>query len=199
MSADQLQRIGAVLAAHVDMAKGFLGDQFAVSIVARHKTGPFHLLLGDDTELALIECLSVLQRMGKHLVRVGEDGSVVPVEPGDADEPTEWDHMVNLLRELVELDASDTAGLQDVIERAGFVLDMVTPEPQTGPGPGQIWIDEASEVTGDGVNAALAPPSVAGVGPVSQGPGGLQLPEGETGPFTIGDMDDAPAVDGRPE
>jgi hypothetical protein len=40
--------------------------------------------------------------MGTHLVRVGEDGSVVPVEAGEPDVPTEWDHMVAMLQECAE-------------------------------------------------------------------------------------------------
>jgi hypothetical protein len=91
VSRDQLQQIGAVLASHVDMVKGFMGDQFAVSIIARHKAGPFHLLLGDDPELTLIACLSELQRIGTALVR---DGEAVTES-----EPTVADHMVELLEE----------------------------------------------------------------------------------------------------
>lgn len=198
MSREQLQQVGAVMASHVDMLKGFLGDQFAVSVIARHKQGPFHLLLGDDAELALIQTLSELQRIGKHLVRCGEDGTVTPVQPGDADEPTEWDHMVNVVREVTELSLDDMEGLIMLRGRAAKVLDMVTPKDQL----------TTSDATGGGVNAALAPGrkvtvttpgSVTSVGNATDSNLGPLLPEGETGPFTIGDMPDAPAVDGRPE
>lgn len=158
MSRDQLQQIGAVLASHVDMVKGFMGAQFSVSIICRHHSGPFHLLLGDDGELALIQTLSELQRIGKHLVRVGEDGSVVPVQSGDPDELTEWDHMVNLLQEADEFlcktsaDASspnfgqlaeDCAELARRIEQ---VLDMVVPQRRATPQPEDGQLTEVRPV-----------------------------------------------------
>jgi hypothetical protein len=153
MSRDQLAQIGAVLASYVDMVKGFLGDQFAVSIIARHKSGPFHLLIGDDAELALIQTLSELQRMGTALIKDGN--TVVEAEPSAAD------HMVAMLQECAEqfadyarlhkakerpvvtaadaewneVVAAKAAANQDLSDRCYAVLDMVAPERAQTPQP----------------------------------------------------------------
>jgi hypothetical protein len=172
MSREQLAQIGAVLASHVDMIKGFLGDQFAVSVVARHQSGPFHLLLGDDSELALIGCLSELQRIGKHLVRVGEDGSVVPVQPGDPDEPTEWDHMVNLLREFADDSPhwSDPDQIAEFRQRVEQVLAMVEGPAVPTPQPEDAQLTE--------VRPAPFPPP--GLCPMCEGEGQVTTGEGHT-------------------
>ena len=155
-----LQQIGAVLASHVDMAKGFLGDRFAVSIVARDTQGPFHLLLGDDGELALIGCLSELQRTGRAMIRNGE--------AQDTD-PSMADHMLNLLRELVEESAhwADDR-LAEFRQRAAVVVDTLEERPHSltiepvQPGDDFVPIADLGpitthDVTGGGVNDALAP------------------------------------------
>lgn len=168
MSRDQLQQVGAVLASHVDMIKGFLGDQFAVSIIARHKGGPFHLLLGDDAELTLIACLSELQRIGVALIKDGE--AVTEAEP------TVADHMFNLLQETAEqllpMDAEWAVDLRGRIEQ---VLAMCPP---------QAGQDRSNQPTLDAYEDQLT---------VTQPDPGRHLEP------PIGDMADAPAVDGRPE
>jgi hypothetical protein len=96
MIPQQLQATGAVLSACVDMAKGHVGDQYGVTIVCRHKTGPFHLMLGDDDELGVMSAASTLLRQGKHLIKDG-----VPADR--MDEPTLADQMVTLLRDCEDV------------------------------------------------------------------------------------------------
>jgi hypothetical protein len=91
----QLAATGQILSSCVDMAKGHMGPQFAVTILARHMHGPFHLMLGDDDELAVMSAASQLLRMGKHLIKDG-----VPADR--LDEPTLADQMVALLRDCAD-------------------------------------------------------------------------------------------------
>ena len=90
----QLAMVGNLLSSCVDLAKGTMGEQFAVSIVCRHKAGPCHMLIGDDTELGIIAAVSELQRMGTPLIN---DGSPVMVTRGEV-EPQ--DDMLTLLRDM---------------------------------------------------------------------------------------------------
>jgi len=122
--------IGQMLASLVDMAKGQLGDQFAVTILARHKRGPMHLLLGDDTELAMIGALSELQRVGTTLVK---DGDAVELP-----EVTTTQQMFNLLQEAAEFlhhdGLSSAAREADKLAcRIDQVLDMVNPKAKVCP------------------------------------------------------------------
>lgn len=134
MSRDQLQQVGAVMASHVDMLKGFLGDQFAVSIIARHKSGPFHLLLGDDPELTLIQCLSELQRIGVALVKDGE--AVTDVEP------TVADLMFDLLREAaIHLRGNTVQSSEVNAEFAGRIEQVLA---QCPPGAGEGGPNDAT-------------------------------------------------------
>lgn len=103
----QLVATGHLLSACVDMAKGHVGSQYAVTIICRHKEGPFHLMLGDDDELGVMRAASELLRSGKHLIKDG-----VPVDR--MDEPTLADQMVALLRECA-----------DVLENPGATIEAL--------------------------------------------------------------------------
>lgn len=60
---EQVQRMGAVLSAYLDMIKGTLGDQYAVTLVGRHRFGPAHILIGDDDEDVVIKSMQDMQAM----------------------------------------------------------------------------------------------------------------------------------------
>jgi hypothetical protein len=100
----QLQQLGAQLSMVVDMAKGIMGNQFAVSIIARHKVGPMHLMIGDDAEPALIKTLNVLQGMGTSLVYANGDEAL----------SSKIDQMADLLNECADRLANEGASTEAV-------------------------------------------------------------------------------------
>lgn len=67
------QRVGAALSACVDMVKGMVGQPYAVTIFCRHRSGPGHILLGDDDAPQLIAGAKELERFGTTLVQNGEE------------------------------------------------------------------------------------------------------------------------------
>lgn len=117
-----LQQIGAQLAMIVDMAKGIMGEQFAVSLIARHRVGPMHLMMGDDEEAALIKTLNELQDGGTHLVPANDAAETTL--------PSKVEQMVALLRECVDRLANDGASTEakDDNELAGRIAQVLNPD-----------------------------------------------------------------------
>lgn len=88
------RRVGALLSACLDMVKGIVGTPFAVTLFCRHRSGPAHILMGDDKTPILIAALEELERFGQRLV--DEDGEVEEYVPAT-------DRMAEMLRECAAI------------------------------------------------------------------------------------------------
>jgi hypothetical protein len=96
------QRLGVILSTCVDLAKGSLGQAFAVTLVCRHRSGPAHILIGDDKAPNVIVALEELERFGTRLLIDGE-------EQPDAKPAT--DRMAEMLQESAEFFRAQEASL----------------------------------------------------------------------------------------
>lgn len=84
------QRLGVILSTCVDLAKGSLGEAFAVTLVCRHRSGPAHILIGDDRATVVMQALEELERFGTKLKDEGEE---------QPEQKPATDRMADMLRE----------------------------------------------------------------------------------------------------